>query len=65
LEKCPASIFKVRYDRGHRWRAVGRPWPRWEDNIRRDSLLLWNVREWRRLAEDRDIWRQTTEEARA
>jgi len=43
---------------------VGRPWLRWEDNIRRDSLLLWNIKRWRRLAEDRDIWSQTTEEAR-
>jgi len=43
---------------------VGRTWLRWED-IRRDSLLLWNIRGWRRLAEGRDICRQTTEEARA
>jgi len=38
---------------------------RWEDNIRSDSLLLWNIRGWRRLAEDRVIWRKTTEVARA
>jgi hypothetical protein len=29
---------------------------RWED-IRSDSLLLLNLRGWRRLAEDRYIWR--------
>jgi hypothetical protein len=28
------------------------------DNIRSDSLLLLNITGWRRLAEDRDIWRQ-------
>jgi hypothetical protein len=43
---------------------VGRPWLRWEDNIRRDSLLLLNIRRWSRWAGDRDIWRQTIEEAR-
>jgi hypothetical protein len=48
----------------HGRRPVGRPRLRWEDNIRRDSLLL-NIRGWRRWAEDRDIWRRTTEEARA
>jgi hypothetical protein len=30
----------------------------WEDNIRRDSLLL-NIRGWRRWAGYRDIWRRT------
>jgi len=34
---------------------VRRPRLRWEGNIRG----------WRRLAENRDIWRRTTEEARA
>jgi hypothetical protein len=49
----------------HGRRPVGRPRLRWEDSIRRDSLLLLNVRGWRRRAGDRDIWRRTTEEARA
>jgi hypothetical protein len=44
-------------------RPVGRPRLRWE-YIRRDSLLL-NIREWRRWAGDRDIWRRTIQEARA
>jgi len=38
-------------------RPVGRPWLRWEYDIRRDFLLLLNVRGWRRLAGDRCIWR--------
>jgi hypothetical protein len=49
----------------HGRRPVGRPQLRWEDNMRRDSLLLLNIRGWRRWAGDRDIWRQTIEEARA
>jgi hypothetical protein len=44
---------------------VGRQRLRWEDNVRRDSLLLLNIRGWRRWAGDRDIWRRTIEEARA
>jgi hypothetical protein len=48
----------------HGRRPVGRPRLRWEDNIRRDSLLL-NIRGWRGWAWDRDIWRGTAEEARA
>jgi hypothetical protein len=47
----------------HGRRHVGRPRLRWEDNIRRDSLL--NIREWRRWAGDRDICRGAIEEARA
>jgi hypothetical protein len=31
---------------------------RCKDNIRRDFLLLLNIRGWRRTAEDRDTWRQ-------
>jgi hypothetical protein len=38
-------------------RPVGIPCLRWEDNIRRNSLLLLNIRGWRRWAGDRDIWR--------
>jgi hypothetical protein len=41
-------------------RPVGRPRLRWED-IRRDSLLLLNIRGWRRWTGDRDIWRRTVE----
>jgi hypothetical protein len=39
----------------------------WEDHglDGRNSLLLLNKREWRKLAEDRNIWRRTAEEARA
>jgi hypothetical protein len=38
-------------------KTVGRPRLRWKD-IRRDSLLLLNVRQWRTLSENKDIWRR-------
>jgi hypothetical protein len=46
-------------------RPARRPWLRWEDNIKGDSLLLLNIRGRRRLAKGRDIWRLTVEEATA
>jgi hypothetical protein len=44
---------------------VGRPQLRRNNTIRRDSLLLLNIRGWRRLREDRNIWKRTNEEVRA
>jgi hypothetical protein len=57
-------LKKVLDGKLHGRRPVERPRLRWEDNIRRDSLLLLNIRGWRRRAGDRDIWRRTIEEAR-
>jgi hypothetical protein len=45
-------------------RLVGTLRLRWKDSIRRDSSLLQNIRGWRKLAGDRDIWKRTVEEAR-
>jgi len=45
--------------------SMGRPWFSWEENIRKDSLLLLNITVWRRSAEDRNICRHTTKEANA
>jgi hypothetical protein len=58
--RIPKKVLDGKF---HGRRPVGRPRLRWED-IRRESLLL-NIREWRRWAGDRDIWRRTVEEARA
>jgi hypothetical protein len=60
--RIPKKVLDGKF---HGRRPVGRPRLRWEDNIRRDSLLLLNVRGWRRGAGDRDIWRRTIEEDRA
>jgi hypothetical protein len=42
---------------------VRRPQMRWVDNITRDSSLLLNVRGWRRLAGNSDVWTQIIKEA--
>jgi hypothetical protein len=44
----------------HGSRPVGRPRLK-RGGITRDSLLPLNIRGWRRLAEDRNIWMQITE----
>jgi len=54
---------KVLVGKFHGRRHVGRPRLKWVDNIRRDSSLLLNIRGWRRITRNRDIRRQTTEEA--
>jgi hypothetical protein len=53
--RIPKKVLDGKF---HGRRHVGRPRLRWEDNIRRDSLLL-NVRGWRRWAGNRDFWRRT------
>jgi hypothetical protein len=54
---------KVLVGKFHGRRHVGRPRLRWADNIRRDPSLLLNIRGWRRVVGNRDIRRQTIEEA--
>jgi len=56
-------LKKVLVGKFHGRRPVGRPRLRWVDNIRRDSSLLLNIRGWSRVAGNRDIRRQTIEEA--
>jgi len=38
-------------------RALGRPKPRWEDNIKMDLREVGGVGDWMELAQDRDRWR--------
>ena len=53
--RIPKKVLDGKF---HGRRLVGRPRLRWED-IRRDSQLMLNIRGWRRLLGDRDIWRRT------
>jgi len=43
--KIPKKVLNIKF---HGGRLAGRPWLRWESNTRRDSLLLLNVRGWKR-----------------
>lgn len=62
-------IMLLEYKKSTEWkfhgrRPVGRLRPRWGD-IRRDSSLLLIIKEWRTPAADRNVWRRTSEDARA
>ena len=38
-------------------RPLGRPWRRWEDNIRMDQEIVINGGSWVDSAQDKDYWR--------
>jgi hypothetical protein len=46
-------------------RPAGRPRGRWLDAVDRDAKRMLKWRSWRRLADDRDTWRQQNKEAKA
>jgi hypothetical protein len=50
--RIPKKVLNRKF-RGRR--PAKRPLLRWE-HVMRDFLLLMNIRGWRRLAEDRNIW---------
>ena len=52
------SAFKISTGKPASKRPLGRPWRRWEDNIRMDPKELGiNMRNWVDLPQDRDYWR--------
>ena len=44
-------------------RPIGRPKFRWEDDVLEDIQSM-NVRNWKNVAKDRDIWKKVVEQAR-
>jgi hypothetical protein len=44
---------------------VRRPKERWIDAVDMDDKKMLKCKNWRRLAKDRDVWRQSTEGAKA
>ena len=52
------SAFKILTRTSTGKRLLGRPWRRWEDNIRMDHTEIgMNTRKWVGSAQDRDYWR--------
>jgi hypothetical protein len=52
------DVYNILVGRSEGKRAVGRPRPRLEDNIRLDLReIWWEVVDWIHLAQDRDQWR--------
>jgi hypothetical protein len=46
-------------------RSVGMPRGRWLDAVDKDAKRMLKWRNWRRLADDGDAWRQQNKEAKA
>jgi len=44
-------------------RTIGRPKPRWEDDVLEDIRSM-NVSNWKKVAQDGDSWKNAVEQAR-
>jgi hypothetical protein len=45
-------------------RSIGRPKTRWEDDVLEDtSIKNMNIRNWKKVAQNRDSWRKVVEQA--
>ena len=44
-------------------RPIGRPKPRWQDDVLEDIKNM-NVRNWKKVAQNRDSWKEVVEQAR-
>jgi hypothetical protein len=58
-ERVPTKAFQEER------RTHGRPRGRWKDVVDEDATRILKCKNWRRSVEDRDFWRQRTEEAKA
>ena len=46
----------------HVQKTAGRPKTRWEDDVLEDIKSI-NISKWKKVAEDRDIWKKVAEQA--
>jgi hypothetical protein len=52
------GAYRILVGRPEGRRPLGRPWRRWEDNIKMDIREVgWRGMNWIELAQDRDRWR--------
>jgi hypothetical protein len=52
------GAYRILVGRPEGRRPLGRPWRRWEDNIKMDLQDVgWRGMDWIELAQDRDRWR--------
>jgi hypothetical protein len=61
-ERVPKKVLNGNF---HTTRPVGKPRTRWGDVVQRDPLQLLGIREWRRRAANRDVWRHLMREGKA
>jgi hypothetical protein len=60
--RIPKKVFKAKFDGV---RSVGKPRKRWEDAVQQDAANFLRCRNWKLAANDRTLWKQKTEEAKA
>jgi hypothetical protein len=60
--RIPKKVFKARFEGV---RSVGKPRERSEDAVQQDAASFLRCRNWKLAADDRTLWRQKIEEAKA
>jgi hypothetical protein len=60
--RIPKKVFKAKFEGV---RSVGKPRKRWEDAVQQDTASFLRCCNWKLAANDRTVWRQKTEEAKA
>jgi hypothetical protein len=60
--RIPKKVFKAKSEGV---RSVGKPRKRWEDVVQQDAASFLRSRNWKLAANDRTLWRQKIEEAKA
>jgi hypothetical protein len=57
------NVQKIKRWKAKSKRAIGRPKTRWEDDVLEDIKSM-NIRNWKKVAQNRDSWRKVVEQAR-
>ena len=57
------NVQKIRRGKPMSKRPIGRPKTCWEDDVLEDIRNM-NVRNWKKVAQDRDSWKKAVEQAR-
>jgi hypothetical protein len=60
--RIPRKVFKANFGGV---RSVGKPRQRWEDAVQQDAARFLLCCNWKLAANDRTLWRQNIEEAKA
>jgi hypothetical protein len=60
--RIPKKVFKGKFEGV---RSVGKPRKRWEDVVQQDAASFLRCRNWKLTANDRTLWRQKIEQAKA
>jgi hypothetical protein len=60
--RIPKKVLKTKFEGV---RSVGKSRKRWEDSMQEDAASFLRCRNWKLAANDRKLWRQKTEKAKA